>query len=105
MFCIFNFPSGEISFDYTVCVPVSAPGNGQQSAAQMPSNSQQNRVLQQLQPGDLRLQQLHHQQQQQQQQHNIHHQQQVTAQQLQYMQQVMSGSGGQDQCAAGFGAY
>ncbi|KAK7164827.1 hypothetical protein R3I94_003272 [Phoxinus phoxinus] len=64
-----------------------APGNGQQSAAQMPSNSQQNRVLQQLQPGDLRLQQLHHQQQQQQQQHNIHHQQQVTAQQLQYMQQ------------------
>ncbi|KAK7173391.1 hypothetical protein R3I93_003270 [Phoxinus phoxinus] len=65
----------------------TAPGNGQQSAAQMPSNSQQNRVLQQLQPGDLRLQQLHHQQQQQQQQHNIHHQQQVTAQQLQYMQQ------------------
>ncbi|XP_056092884.1 BMP-2-inducible protein kinase-like [Rhinichthys klamathensis goyatoka] len=76
-----------------------APGNGQQSVAQMPSNSQQNRVLQQLQPGDLRLQQLHHQQQQQQQQHNIHHQQQVTAQQLQYMQQVMSASGGQDQCS------
>uniref|UniRef100_A0A673K1T9 non-specific serine/threonine protein kinase n=1 Tax=Sinocyclocheilus rhinocerous TaxID=307959 RepID=A0A673K1T9_9TELE len=69
----------------------SASGNGQQSAAQMPNSSQQNRVLQQLQPGDLRLQQLHHhqqqQQQQQQQQHNIHHQQQVTAQQLQYMQQ------------------
>ncbi|XP_016423802.1 BMP-2-inducible protein kinase-like isoform X2 [Sinocyclocheilus rhinocerous] len=64
-----------------------ASGNGQQSAAQMPSSSQQNRVLQQLQPGDLRLQQLHHQQQQQQQQHNIHHQQQVTAQQLQYLQQ------------------
>ncbi|KAI2664525.1 BMP-2-inducible protein kinase [Labeo rohita] len=60
--------------------------NSQQSAAQMPSSSQQNRVLQQLQPGDLRLQQLHHQQQQQQ-QHNIHHQQQVTAEQLQYMQQ------------------
>uniref|UniRef100_A0A673FSA4 non-specific serine/threonine protein kinase n=1 Tax=Sinocyclocheilus rhinocerous TaxID=307959 RepID=A0A673FSA4_9TELE len=72
----------------------SASGNGQQSAAQMPSSSQQNRVLQQLQPGDLRLQQLHHQQQQQQQQHNIHHQQQVTAQQLQYLQQVISGSGG-----------
>uniref|UniRef100_A0A673FPM4 BMP-2-inducible protein kinase-like n=1 Tax=Sinocyclocheilus rhinocerous TaxID=307959 RepID=A0A673FPM4_9TELE len=67
-----------------------ASGNGQQSAAQMPSSSQQNRVLQQLQPGDLRLQQLHHQQQQQQQQHNIHHQQQVTAQQLQYLQQVIS---------------
>uniref|UniRef100_A0A8C1NLP2 non-specific serine/threonine protein kinase n=1 Tax=Cyprinus carpio TaxID=7962 RepID=A0A8C1NLP2_CYPCA len=75
----------------------SASGNGQQSAAQMPNSSQQNRVLQQLQPGDLRLQQLHHhqqqQQQQQQQQHNIHHQQQVTAQQLQYMQQVIRGSG------------
>uniref|UniRef100_A0A8C1K9L9 BMP2 inducible kinase n=1 Tax=Cyprinus carpio TaxID=7962 RepID=A0A8C1K9L9_CYPCA len=79
----------------------SASGNGQQSAAQMPSSSQQNRVLQQLQPGDLRLQQLHHhqhqQQQQQQQQHNIHHQQQVTAQQLQYMQQVIRGSGSLDQ--------
>uniref|UniRef100_A0A671L5J7 BMP-2-inducible protein kinase-like n=1 Tax=Sinocyclocheilus anshuiensis TaxID=1608454 RepID=A0A671L5J7_9TELE len=80
-----------------------ASGNGQQSAAQMPSSSQQNRVLQQLQPGDLRLQQLHHhQQQQQQQQHNIHHQQQVTAQQLQYLQQVISGSGGLDQCEAAF---
>ncbi|XP_067294528.1 BMP-2-inducible protein kinase isoform X2 [Pseudorasbora parva] len=71
----------------TVSNGQKAPGNGQQSAAQMPSHSQQNRVLQQLQPGDLRLQQLHHQQQQQQQQHNIHHQQQVTQQQLQYMQQ------------------
>ncbi|XP_051549396.1 BMP-2-inducible protein kinase-like isoform X3 [Myxocyprinus asiaticus] len=63
------------------------PGNGQQSTAQMLSSSQQNRVLQQLQPGDLRLQQLHHQQQQQQQHNMHHHQQQVTAQQLQYMQQ------------------
>ncbi|XP_051958714.1 BMP-2-inducible protein kinase-like isoform X3 [Xyrauchen texanus] len=63
------------------------PGNGQQSTAQMPSSSQQNRVLQQLQPGDLRLQQLHHQQQQQQQYNMHHHQQEVTAQQLQYMQQ------------------
>ncbi|XP_026105807.1 BMP-2-inducible protein kinase-like isoform X1 [Carassius auratus] len=74
----------------TVSNGQKASGNVQQSAAQMPSSSQQNRVLQQLQPGDLRLQQLHHQQQQQQQQqqqHNIHHQQQVTAQQLQYMQQ------------------
>uniref|UniRef100_A0A673JRV1 BMP-2-inducible protein kinase-like n=1 Tax=Sinocyclocheilus rhinocerous TaxID=307959 RepID=A0A673JRV1_9TELE len=80
----------------TVSNGQKASGNGQQSAAQMPNSSQQNRVLQQLQPGDLRLQQLHHhqqqQQQQQQQQHNIHHQQQVTAQQLQYMQQVISGS-------------
>ncbi|XP_005165360.1 BMP-2-inducible protein kinase isoform X1 [Danio rerio] len=65
----------------------TASGNGQQSAAQMPNSSQQNRVLQQLQPGDLRLQQLHHQQQQQQQHHNIQHQQQIAAQQLQYMQQ------------------
>ncbi|XP_043094318.1 BMP-2-inducible protein kinase isoform X2 [Puntigrus tetrazona] len=73
----------------TVSNGQKASGNGQQSAAQMPNSSQQNRVLQQLQPGDLRLQQLHHhqQQQQQQQQHNIHHQQQVTAQQIQYMQQ------------------
>uniref|UniRef100_A0A8C1U8M1 non-specific serine/threonine protein kinase n=1 Tax=Cyprinus carpio TaxID=7962 RepID=A0A8C1U8M1_CYPCA len=74
----------------------SASGNGQQSAAQMPSSSQQNRVLQQLQPGDLRLQQLHHhqhqQQQQQQQQHNIHHQQQyhqAMQQSLQMQQQHM----------------
>uniref|UniRef100_A0A8C2PR90 BMP2 inducible kinase n=1 Tax=Cyprinus carpio TaxID=7962 RepID=A0A8C2PR90_CYPCA len=88
----------------TVSNGQKASGNGQQSAAQMPSSSQQNRVLQQLQPGDLRLQQLHHhqhqQQQQQQQQHNIHHQQQVTAQQLQYMQQVIRGSGSLDQCEA-----
>ncbi|XP_066511714.1 BMP-2-inducible protein kinase-like [Hoplias malabaricus] len=70
-----------------------AQGNGQTAAVQVPSSNQQNRVLQQLQPGDLRLQQLHqqqqphphHHQQQQQQQHNIH-QQQVNAQQLQYMQ-------------------
>uniref|UniRef100_A0A671NWD0 non-specific serine/threonine protein kinase n=1 Tax=Sinocyclocheilus anshuiensis TaxID=1608454 RepID=A0A671NWD0_9TELE len=74
----------------------SASGNGQQSAAQMPNSSQQNRVLQQLQPGDLRLQQLHHhqqqQQQQQQQQHNIHHQQQyhqAMHQSLQMQQQQM----------------
>ncbi|XP_055055861.2 BMP-2-inducible protein kinase isoform X1 [Misgurnus anguillicaudatus] len=73
-------PSGTVSNGQ------KAPGNGQQSATQMPSSSQQNRVLQQLQPGDLRLQQLHHQQQQQQQQHNMHHQQ-IAAQQLHYMQQ------------------
>ncbi|XP_056601346.1 BMP-2-inducible protein kinase-like isoform X1 [Triplophysa dalaica] len=73
-------PSGTVSNGQ------KAPGNEQLPAAQMPSSSQQNRVLQQLQPGDLRLQQLHHQQQQQ--QHNMHHhQQQIAAHQLQYMQQ------------------
>ncbi|TRY85664.1 hypothetical protein DNTS_020365 [Danionella cerebrum] len=64
----------------------SVSGNGHQSAAQIHNSSQQNRVLQQLQPGDLRLQQFH--QQQPQQLNSIHHQQQITAQQLQYMQQV-----------------
>ncbi|KAM7391089.1 hypothetical protein PAMP_021805 [Pampus punctatissimus] len=66
------------------------PGSGQPSIQPQPS-SQQHRVLQQLQPGDLRLQQL---QQQQQQQHHHHHQQQqqaaqqqhANAQQLQYLQ-------------------
>ncbi|XP_044051183.1 BMP-2-inducible protein kinase isoform X2 [Siniperca chuatsi] len=70
------------------------PGSGQTSVQPQPS-SQQHRVLQQLQPGDLRLQQLqqhHHQQpqQQQQQQHHHHQQQQQAvqqhAQQLQYLQ-------------------
>ncbi|KAM9446351.1 BMP-2-inducible protein kinase isoform 2-T2 [Clarias gariepinus] len=65
-------------------------GNGQQAAVQMQSSNQHNRVLQQLQPGDLRLQQLHHQQQQQPPQHNLHHQQQVSPQQLQYMQQYQA---------------
>uniref|UniRef100_A0A673FPL5 BMP-2-inducible protein kinase-like n=1 Tax=Sinocyclocheilus rhinocerous TaxID=307959 RepID=A0A673FPL5_9TELE len=97
-------PGPQTHFD-CICVFILASGNGQQSAAQMPSSSQQNRVLQQLQPGDLRLQQLHHQQQQQQQQHNIHHQQQVTAQQLQYLQQVISGSGGLVQCEAAFRSF
>ncbi|KAF3695349.1 BMP-2-inducible protein kinase [Channa argus] len=59
------------------------PGSGQPSVQPQPS-SQQHRVLQQLQPGDLRLQQLqqqqhHHQQQAVQQQH-------ANAQQLQYLQ-------------------
>ncbi|KAK1792024.1 hypothetical protein P4O66_001806 [Electrophorus voltai] len=68
-----------------------AAGSGQQAAVQMQASNQQNRVLQQLQPGDLRLQQIHQQQQQQQPHHhhhhqNMHHQQQVNAQQLQYMQ-------------------
>ncbi|XP_061528720.1 LOW QUALITY PROTEIN: BMP-2-inducible protein kinase [Phycodurus eques] len=56
------------------------PGSGQPSVQPQPG-SQQHRVLQQLQPGDLRLQQLHHHQQQQalQQQH-------INAQQLQYLQ-------------------
>ncbi|CAJ1069784.1 BMP-2-inducible protein kinase isoform X1 [Xyrichtys novacula] len=63
------------------------PGSGQPPVQPQPPSSQQHRVLQQLQPGDLRLQQL----QQQQQQH--HHQQQqalqqihANAQQLQYLQ-------------------
>ncbi|KAM7018805.1 LOW QUALITY PROTEIN: BMP-2-inducible protein kinase [Tautogolabrus adspersus] len=61
------------------------PGSGQPSVPQQQQqpSSQQHRVLQQLQPGDLRLQQL-------QQQHQQHHQQalqqQATAQQLQYLQ-------------------
>uniref|UniRef100_A0A3Q1GCS8 non-specific serine/threonine protein kinase n=1 Tax=Acanthochromis polyacanthus TaxID=80966 RepID=A0A3Q1GCS8_9TELE len=62
-------------------VPSAPVSNGQKG-------SQQHRVLQQLQPGDLRLQQL------QQQQHHHHHQQQqavqqqqhANAQQLQYLQ-------------------
>ncbi|XP_068460536.1 BMP-2-inducible protein kinase isoform X2 [Clinocottus analis] len=70
------------------------PGSGQPSMQPQPG-SQQHRVLQQLQPGDLRLQQLQQlQQQQQQQQHHHHHQQQqqavhqqhANAQQLQYLQ-------------------
>ncbi|XP_036454282.1 LOW QUALITY PROTEIN: BMP-2-inducible protein kinase [Colossoma macropomum] len=73
-------PSGTVSNGQ------KSQGNGQQAAVQMQSSNQQNRVLQQLQPGDLRLQQLHQQQQPHQQQHNMHHQQQVNAQQLQYMQ-------------------
>ncbi|XP_029999000.1 BMP-2-inducible protein kinase isoform X2 [Sphaeramia orbicularis] len=62
------------------------PGSGQPTLQPQP-NSQQHRVLQQLQPGDLRLQQL------QQQQHHHHQQQQqavqqqhANAQQLQYLQ-------------------
>ncbi|XP_057688305.1 BMP-2-inducible protein kinase [Corythoichthys intestinalis] len=58
-------------------------GNGQTTAQAQPG-SQQHRVLQQLQPGDLRLQQFHHQQQQQQQQ--ALQQQHINAQQLQYLQ-------------------
>ncbi|XP_068616889.1 BMP-2-inducible protein kinase [Brachionichthys hirsutus] len=52
------------------------PGSGQPSM-QPQASSQQHRVLQQLQPGDLRLQQLQLQQ---------HHQQHLNAQQLQYLQ-------------------
>ncbi|XP_030622191.1 BMP-2-inducible protein kinase [Chanos chanos] len=73
-------PSGALS---------NASGNGQ-PAVQMQNSSQPNRVLQQLQPGDVRLQQLHQQHQQQQQQHLHHqhqqHQQQQHVQQLQYLQ-------------------
>lgn len=64
----------------------STPAPGQTSVQPQPS-SQQHRVLQQLQPGDLRLQQLqqqqHHQQQQQQQ---AVQQQHINAQRLQYLQ-------------------
>ncbi|XP_041854270.1 BMP-2-inducible protein kinase isoform X2 [Melanotaenia boesemani] len=57
------------------------PGSGQPSMQAQPG-SQQHRVLQQLQPGDLRLQQLQHQQQQQ----AVQQQQHANAQQLQYLQ-------------------
>ncbi|XP_062874013.1 BMP-2-inducible protein kinase isoform X2 [Trichomycterus rosablanca] len=60
----------------------AAPGDAQPAAVQMQSSSQHNRVLQQLQPGDLRLQQLHQQQQQQ----NLQHQHQINAQHMQYLQ-------------------
>uniref|UniRef100_A0AAQ4R6U4 Protein kinase domain-containing protein n=1 Tax=Gasterosteus aculeatus aculeatus TaxID=481459 RepID=A0AAQ4R6U4_GASAC len=59
------------------------PGSGTPSVQPQPG-SQQHRVLQQLQPGDLRLQQL--QQQQQQQQQAAVQQQHANAQQLQYLQ-------------------
>ncbi|XP_060738906.1 BMP-2-inducible protein kinase isoform X2 [Tachysurus vachellii] len=74
----------------TVSNGQKSQGNGQQAAVQMQSSNQHNRVLQQLQPGDLRLQQLHHQQQHQQQHHNLHHQQQVSPQQMQYIQQYQA---------------
>uniref|UniRef100_A0A665WLP3 non-specific serine/threonine protein kinase n=1 Tax=Echeneis naucrates TaxID=173247 RepID=A0A665WLP3_ECHNA len=64
-------------------MPSAPVSNGQKGLQTKPQpSSQQHRVLQQLQPGDLRLQQL-----QQQQQHH-HHQQVVhaNAQQLQYIQ-------------------
>ncbi|XP_042343755.1 BMP-2-inducible protein kinase isoform X2 [Plectropomus leopardus] len=63
------------------------PGSGQPSMQPQPS-SQQHRVLQQLQPGDLRLQQLQQQQQHhhQQQQQQAVQQQHANAQQLQYLQ-------------------
>ncbi|TSN86074.1 BMP-2-inducible protein kinase [Bagarius yarrelli] len=70
----------------TVSNGQKAQGNGQQATVQMQSSNQHNRVLQQLQPGDLRLQQLH----QQQHHHNLHHQQQVSPQQLQYIQQYQA---------------
>ncbi|KAM9392673.1 BMP-2-inducible protein kinase isoform 2-T2 [Pholidichthys leucotaenia] len=61
------------------------PGSGQPSVQTQP-NSQQHRVLQQLQPGDLRLQQLQQQQHHQQQQAVQQQQQHASAQQLQYLQ-------------------
>ncbi|XP_061672613.1 BMP-2-inducible protein kinase isoform X2 [Syngnathoides biaculeatus] len=66
-------PSGPVSNGQKA----PTPGSGQPSVQPQPGN-QQNRVLQQLQPGDLRLQQLHHQQALQ--------QQHINAQQLQYLQ-------------------
>uniref|UniRef100_A0A671XHY5 BMP2 inducible kinase n=1 Tax=Sparus aurata TaxID=8175 RepID=A0A671XHY5_SPAAU len=72
-------------------MPSAPVSNGQkvQPSIQAQPSSQQHRVLQQLQPGDLRLQQL---QQQQHQQHHHHQQlqavqqQHINAQQLQYLQ-------------------
>uniref|UniRef100_A0A3B5PR80 non-specific serine/threonine protein kinase n=1 Tax=Xiphophorus maculatus TaxID=8083 RepID=A0A3B5PR80_XIPMA len=64
-----------------MAVPSAPVSNGQKGQATFPLSVQQHRVLQQLQPGDLRLQQLQQQQAVQQQQ-----QQQANAQQLQYLQ-------------------
>ncbi|XP_077378700.1 BMP-2-inducible protein kinase isoform X2 [Festucalex cinctus] len=71
-------PSAPVSNGHKV----PTPGSGQPCVQPQPG-SQQHRVLQQLQPGDLRLQQLHHQQQQQQ---AALQQQHINAQQLQYLQ-------------------
>ncbi|XP_039174649.1 BMP-2-inducible protein kinase isoform X2 [Crotalus tigris] len=60
----------------------SKVGNGQENVLS-PGTPQQNRVLQQLQQGDWRLQQLHHLHQQQQQQQLLHD---SYVQQLQYQQ-------------------
>ncbi|XP_071384190.1 BMP-2-inducible protein kinase [Centroberyx affinis] len=71
-------------------VPSAPPQPQPQPQPQPPASSQQHRVLQQLQPGDLRLQQLQQQQQhhhQQQQQQQAVQQQHANAQQLQYLQQ------------------
>ncbi|XP_041084361.1 BMP-2-inducible protein kinase-like isoform X2 [Polyodon spathula] len=86
-------PSGNISNGLKV---VTGPGNGQ-STPQTQGNIQPHRVLQQLQQGDLRLQQLqelHQQQQQQQRQQQIHQAylqqyQQAVQQSLQLQQQHM----------------
>ncbi|XP_037536786.1 BMP-2-inducible protein kinase [Nematolebias whitei] len=64
------------------------PGSGQPSMQAQPG-SQQHRVLQQLQPGDLRLQQLHQQQAVQQQQQLQYLQYQQAVQQQQMMMQPM----------------
>ncbi|XP_061115699.1 BMP-2-inducible protein kinase isoform X2 [Conger conger] len=67
-----------------------AAGNGHLPAqSQSHAGSQQHRVLQQLQPGDLRLQQLQQQQQQHHPapHHHLPHQQQSNLQHLQYLQQ------------------
>ncbi|GAA6233576.1 BMP-2-inducible protein kinase isoform X1 [Lates japonicus] len=67
------------------------PGSGQPSMQPQPQpqpqpSSQQHRVLQQLQPGDLRLQQLQQQHHHHQQQQQAVQQQHANAQQLQYLQ-------------------
>lgn len=77
-----NHNQQVICFEY---IPgVSKPGNSQESMLSQGTNQtpQQNRVLQQLQQGDWRLQQLHH----------LHHQQQQQQQLLQdaYVQQVLA---------------
>ncbi|XP_019961315.2 BMP-2-inducible protein kinase isoform X2 [Paralichthys olivaceus] len=76
-----TMPSAPVSNGQKAPTPVS----GQLSMQPQPS-SQQHRVLQQLQPGDLRLQQLQQHQHQQQQQQQAVQQQHVNAQQLQYLQ-------------------
>ncbi|XP_061439244.1 BMP-2-inducible protein kinase isoform X2 [Rhineura floridana] len=81
----------------------SKPGNSQETMLSQGTNQnpQQNRVLQQLQQGDWRLQQLHHLQQQQQQQQLLQdaymHQYQQAMQQHMIQQQLLMRSAYQQQ--------
>ncbi|XP_074526019.1 BMP-2-inducible protein kinase [Halichoeres trimaculatus] len=83
-----SVPSAPVSNGQKAPTPGSGQPSMQQQQQQPPPSSQTHRVLQQLQPGDLRLQQLqqqHHHHQQQQQQQALQ-QQHTNAQQLQYLQ-------------------